>query len=255
MTLAAQTAAPPANRAVNQAIISSESRIRPPQPVYRFPDNRTYVYEVEWRLFTAGLATLRLESTGAEQRVTATADSTGVAALLYHVRDRFEAYFDPRTFCSSLISKHVEEGFRRVDTTVHFEYSRGRSVMQQKNLKNGQTKQVETPISGCVTDVVSGIYYIASLPLETGMTYTFPLNDGGKTVDVKATVEARESLTTPAGTFQTLRVQPSAATGVLKDKGRVWIWYTNDADRTPVQMRARLFWGTLTFRLQRVETK
>ncbi len=236
-------------------MIGAESRIRPPQPGYHFPDGQTYVYEVDWRLFTAGVASLRMESAGEEQRVLATADSTGVVALLYHVRDRFEAYLDPRTFCSSLITKHVEEGFRRVDTTVHFEYSRGQSVLQQKNLKTGQTKQQESPIAGCVTDVVSGIYYIASLPLASGVTYTFPLNDGGKTVDVKATVEARESVTTPAGTFQTLRVQPSAATGVLKDKGRVWIWYSNDADHIPVQMRARLFWGTLTFRLQRVETK
>ncbi len=236
-------------------MVGAESRIRPPRAGYHFPDGQTYVYEVDWRLFTAGVASLRMKSAGEEQRVLATADSTGVVALLYHVRDRFEAYLGPRTFCSSLITKHVEEGFRRVDTTVHFEYSRGQSVLQQKNLKTGQTKQQESPIVGCVTDVVSGIYYIASLPLESGVTYTFPLNDGGKTVDVKATVEARESVTTPAGTFQTLRVQPSAASGVLKDKGRVWIWYSNDADHVPVQMRARLFWGTLTFRLQRIETK
>ncbi len=253
LTLAAQGTAPPGNQAANT--ITAESRILPPAPGYHFPDRRTYIYEVDWRLFTAGIASLRMEATDAEQRITAAADSTGVVALLYHVHDRFEAYFDRRNFCSSLITKHVEEGFRRVDTTVHFEYSRGQSVMQQKNLKTGQTRQLDSPISGCGTDVVSGIYYIASLPLESGMTYTFPLNDGGKTVDVKVAVEARESITTPAGTFQTIRVQPSAASGVLKDKGRVWIWYSNDADRIPVQMRARLFWGTITFRLQRVETK
>ena len=29
----------------------------------------------------------------------------------------------------------------------------------------------------------------------------------------------------------------------------IWIWYTDDDHRMPVQMRARLFWGTITMRL------
>jgi len=42
---------------------------------------------------------------------------------------------------------------------------------------------------------------------------------------------------------------------VVKSKGRIWIWYSDDANHTPVQMRARMFWGTITFRLTRVERK
>ena len=57
----------------------------------------------------------------------------------------------------------------------------------------------------------------------------------------------------PAGTFQTARVQAEATTGSLKGKGTLSMWFTDDANHTPVQMRARLGWGTLIFRLQRVE--
>jgi hypothetical protein len=74
-------------------------------------------------------------------------------------------------------------------------------------------------------------------------------------VDVTVTAEARETVTTPAGTYKTLRVSPQATSGPVKDKGQIWIWYTDDATRIPVQMRARMFWGTLTFRLLRVEKK
>jgi hypothetical protein len=103
--------------------------------------------------------------------------------------------------------------------------------------------------------VLSGIFYVASLPLTPDATYVFPLNDGGETVEVRAHVEAREQVKTPAGTFATIRVAPEAASGVLKNRGRVWIWYSDDARRIPVQMRARMFWGTLTFRLVRIDTK
>jgi hypothetical protein len=235
--------------------MESESRITSPQPPYSFPNGQTFSYDVEWRLLTAGTAILRLEAVGSEERATATADSNGVVSVLYPVHDRFEAVFDPKTVCSARISKHTEEGFRRLDTTILFNYARRRSVLQEKNLKTGASKQDENDIPGCVTDVVSGIFYLASRPLQVGQTYTFPLNNGGKTNDVRARVEGREDIKTAAGAFHTLRVQPEAASGGAKSKGHIWIWYSDDASHIPVQMRARLWWGTLTLRLTHVEKK
>jgi len=237
------------------AVIESESRITPPPPGYSFANGQTLSYDVEWRLLTAGTATLRLDASGNEERVTATADSTGVVSVLYPVHDRFEASFDPRTFCSARITKHTEEGFRRLDTSIRFDYSRHQSVLQEKNLKTGASKQDENEIPGCVTDVVSGIFYLGSRPLQAGQAYTFPLNNGGKTHEVRARVEGREEIKTPAGAFRTVRVQPEAASGAVSSKGRIWIWYSDDAGHIPVQMRARLWWGTLTLRLTRVEKK
>ncbi|MBV9607984.1 MAG: DUF3108 domain-containing protein [Acidobacteria bacterium] len=257
--LAAQNPPPTAPRttpeAGNQAVIGAQSQIRPAPAGYKFPDGQRLVYEVEWRLLSAGVATLHMDNSGQEQHITGNADSIGVVSLLYRVHDRFESYFDTKTFCSSLMTKHTEEGFRRLDTLIRFEYGRRKSVLQQKNLKNGQTRQAENDIPACATDIVSGIFYVGSLPLQSGVSYTFPLNDGGTTVDVQARVEAREEVKTPAGTFQALRVQPEPTSGPLKQKGRIWIWYSDDTAHTPVQMRARLSWGTLTFRLQRIERK
>jgi hypothetical protein len=237
------------------AIIEAESRITPPPPSHSFPNGQAFFYDVEWRLLPAGTATLRLDASDNEERVTATADSTGVFSVLYPVHDRFDASFDRRTLCSARIAKHTEEGFRRLDTSIQFDYARHKSVLQEQNLKSGHSKQDENEIPGCVTDVVSSLFYLGSRPLQIGQTYTFPLNDGGKTTDVRARVEAREDVKTPAGTFHTLRVQPEASSGVVRSKGRIWIWYSDDASHTPVQMRARLFWGTITFRLARVEKK
>ncbi len=250
-----QTAPPQRPDPSPGAVIESESRITPPPPGHSFPNGQALSYDVEWRLLTAGTATLRLDASGKEERVTATADSTGVFSVLYPVHDRFDAWFDPRTFCSLRITKHTEEGFRRLDTSIRFDYARHKSVLQEKNLRSGHSKQDENDIPGCVTDVLSGIFYLGSRALQVGQSYTFPLNNGGKTNDVRARVEAREEIKTPAGTFHTLRVQPEASSGVVKSKGRIWIWYSDDASHIPVQMRARLFWGTLTLRLARVEKK
>jgi hypothetical protein len=226
-----------------------------PRPEYQFPLGQTYVYGGEWRVFSAGTATLRLEKAGPENRVVATADAAGTISLLYHVQDKLESFFDPASFCSHNTSRHLEEGFRRVDTNISFDYQHGKAVLDQKNLRKKEYKHETHDIPGCVTDMLSSVYYVASLPLLTGKTYNVPISDGGPTLTVLVHVEAREAIKTPAGTFNTVRVQPETASGALRDKGKVWIWYSDDAARVPVQMRARLAWGTLTFSLLRIEKK
>jgi Protein of unknown function (DUF3108) len=235
--------------ASQEAKISSGSHIQPLRPGYQFPFGETLHYEGEWRFFTAGVATLRIDPAGAQNHLTATADSTGVVALLYRVQDRFESYFDAKSLCSTKLVKHAEEGSHRRETVITYDYKRGKSVLDERNLKTNQQKKVENDIPGCVTDILSGILYVASLPLQVGQSFVFPVNDGNKTINVQAKVEAKEQIKTPAGTFQTVRLGSEGNADVLKNRGHISIWYTDDERHLPVQMRAKLFWGTLTIYL------
>src|SRR5215467_12830571 len=63
------------------------AQIMPPSQNFRFPNGQTYVYGVEWHLFNAGTARVKIEKEGAEEHVTAVADSSGVVNLLYGVHD------------------------------------------------------------------------------------------------------------------------------------------------------------------------
>lgn len=231
---------------------AAPAEITPPPPNYPFPDGRGYVYLAEWHLITAGSGLVKMESAGNEHKVTATAESQGVVNVIFPVHDRFEARFDPRTFCSLSIFKHSEEGSHKRETSIHFDYARKQSLLDEKNLKTGETKHVENDLSGCATDVITGFYYLQSLPLQLGSTYEFPISDG-KTTIVRARVDKREQVKVPVGTFQAVQVTAEAINGPLRNKGKVWVWYSDDASHIPVQMRAKLGWGTLLFRLQRIE--
>jgi hypothetical protein len=248
------TAAGQQTVAAQVATISSAARIEPLRAGFNFP-TQTLRYEAEYRFWTAGVATLKIQRSGSQMHVLGTADSTGVVAMLFRVQDRFESYFDATKLCSQSLTKHTEEGSHRRDTQIVFDYKAGKSILNETNLKTNQKKREEHDIPGCVTDVMSGVLYVASLPLTPNATYTFPLNDGGKTVNVQAHVEAKEQVKTPAGTFNTIRVGPEGDYGPLKNRGRIWIWYTDDAQHLPVQMKARLFWGTLTVYLTAVDGK
>src|SRR5271169_36191 len=203
-------------------------------------------------LITAGSGTVRMDAAGTDRKVTAIAESSGAVNILFPVHDRFESRFDPRTFCSLSIFKHSEEGSHKRETSIHFDYAHKKSTLDEKNLKTGEAKHVENDLAACATDVITGFYYLQSLPLQPGASYEFPISDG-KTTIVHATVEKREQIRVPAGTFSAVLVTAEATSGSLQSKGKVWVWFSDDPSHTPVQMRVKLGWGTLLFRLQRIE--
>ena len=226
-----------------------------PRPGYSFPQRQTLTYAVDWRVFPAGTAVIHFEAAGDRERISATADTVGAINMLFHVADRFQSDFDRQRGCTYDFNKQTVEGRRQINSTLRLDYTAGKSFLDEKNQVTGQTKHVEAPIGGCLTDLLSGIFYASSQPIAIGHNFVIPVVDAQRTVLVTMKVEGREQIKTPLGAFNTIRVQPTADAGVVKNRGNIWIWYTDDDRHLPVQMRARLFWGTITFRLTANENK
>ena len=226
-----------------------------PRAGFVFPARQTLTYSVDWRVFPAGTAVVHFESQGNQERLTATAETIGAINMLFHVSDHFQAQFDRDKGCTAEFDKQTVEGRRQINSTLKLDYAQGKSVLDEKNMVTGQSKRLEAGIPGCLTDLLSGVFYASSQPMEVGKSFYLPVVDPLRTVLVTMKVEGREELKTQAGTFKTIRVQPTADAGVVKNRGNIWIWYTDDERHLPVQMRARLFWGTITFRLASNEAK
>ena len=229
--------------------------LRAPRAGNAFPTHETLNYAVDWRVFPAGVVSFHEEADGDVERVTVTADTAGAVNLLFRVSDRFQSSFLRSTGCSESFFKQLIEGRRQVNSDLRFDYAQGKAILNEKNLISNISKHTESPIPSCVTDSLSAIFYIASQSLAVGQSFQMPLADAMKTIPVTIKVEGREEVNTPAGTFQTLRVEPTADAGIVKNRGNIWIWYSDDDRHLPVQMRARLFWGTITFRLTSVDQK
>lgn len=226
-----------------------------PQPGFQYPQRETLTFTVDWRVFTAGTAVFHLEQAGDVEKVSATADSSGAVNMLFAVVDKFQSGFDTKTGCSTGFNKQIQEGRRKIASELTFDYVRGKQFQHERNLVKGTATQKEANIPACVTDSLSAIFYAQSQPMVVGQTVGFPLADSMRTVTVGMKVEGKEEIKTPAGTFNTLKVEPLADEGVVKNRGHIWIWYTDDARHIPVQIQARLFWGTITFHLQSIEMK
>lgn len=212
------------------------------------------MYAVEWHLLNAGTATILIQRSKSGAHLHSTADTSGMVNRIYPVHDTFDAAVDPRTFCTGEVSKHSEEGPRRLDRKITFDYQNAKSHVDNYDLKLGQAKHEDFDIPGCVTDVVSGFFYASSLDLSPDSAQVFPVNDKGKTNDVKIEVEGRNKIKVPFGEFQAVRVRAEPISGPLKGKGLVWIWYSDDSRHIPLQMRSKLGFASLLFQLQRIDT-
>ena len=222
---------------------------------FEYPQHQTLTFTVDWRVFTAGIAVFHLDQAGDVLRISASADTIGAINMLFPVVDRFQSGFNLQTGCSIGFNKQIQEGRRKIASELAFDYEFGKQTQNERNLVKGTATHKVANIPACVTDSLSAIFYTQSQPLNVGQTTYFPLADSMRTVTVGMKVESKEEIKTPAGTFQTVKVQATADEGVVKNRGQIWIWYTDDTRHLPVQMQARLFWGTITFHLQSIEPK
>jgi hypothetical protein len=240
--------------------------VTPPMPGYSFPQHETLTFTVDWRVFTAGKAVFQLDQQGGLMHVTASADTVGATNMIYQVIDRFQSSFNPQTGCSAGFSKQTQEGRRNIASDLVFTpgaqappltperaANLGTQALTERNLVKKTTKTQQGQIPACSIDSLSGIFYVGSQNLTLGQDFKLPLADAMRTVGVTVKVETKEDVKTPAGTFSTIRVQPTADAGVVKNRGTITIWYTDDARHMPVQIRAKMLWGTITFHLQSVE--
>lgn len=227
-----------------------------------FSSGETLHYSISWRLFSAGEARIHIEhptSAGAPPfwQGTIQATSTGFVSRLYKVDDTLLSHFENGAMCSHSILKTLHEGRRHREIHIDFQKQRKMAVVKETDLAKKQLlRQAENPIPECAYDVVSALFYVRSQPLEVGKTYRVQVNDGAETLSITVEVQAKEEVKTGAGTFRAIRVEPKVFGGTLfRRSGRMLIWFSDDPQRLLVQLKAKLFVGTITAVLEQVERK
>jgi hypothetical protein len=224
----------------------------------RLPEKEILSFGVEWRLVRAGSAVMNWSAApraGARHwQANLRLESTGLVSKLFKVDDRYESLLNAE-FCTLSSFLNAQEGSRQRETKVTFDGAAGKASYLEKDLvKNSVVLSKEIEIPGCVHDVVSGLYYLRTIRLEPGQATQIPVSDGKKLVMARVEAQAREPLTTPAGSFKTVRYEAFLFNNVLfRRSGRLYVWLTDDNRRLPVQIRARLQFhiGTITLQLEK----
>ncbi len=163
--------------------------------------------------------------------------------LMFKVHDVLETWFDTATLSSRRFVQRIKEVNYKRDR--QFEIYPERAVYQQQ----GDTAMASVPQP---LDDASFLYFVRTVPLEPGHTYTFNryFRPDRNPVIVKAL--RRERITVPAGTFNTIVIQPIIKSqGIFAEGGEALMWLTDDDRRMMVQFKAKVpYLRTLDLYLQ-----
>lgn len=101
-------------------------------------------------------------------------------------------------------------------------------------------------------DLLSFWYYLRTVPLTEGDTFTVDLHSAGENHRIECRVEQREQVKTRYADFEAILVSPrTEGKGIFGARGGMEMWYSVDG-RLPVQIRASMKMGSVLFRLKDV---
>jgi hypothetical protein len=165
--------------------------------------------------------------------------------FFYKVNDVLESWFDRRTFASLRHVQDFEEGGK--DRERRFEiYPNDRYVEQRPGEEPRTDSTVAQPL-----DDGSFLYFVRTVTLAVGQTYTFNRYFRPDRNPVTIRVLRKERIKVPAGEFDAVVIQPIIkARGIFSENGQAEIWLSDDDRRMMLQMKSRLSFGSLNLYLR-----
>lgn len=220
------------------------------------PARETLSYKIEWRLITAGKATLGWQQGHDSSQIDVRVESVGLVSKLFRVEDDYHSTLGPGP-CSESSQLTAHEGSRDRETRVTYDGAAHKAdYLERDRVKNTVLLSRQTEIPSCVHDVSGGLYFLRTLHLEPGQSTTVPVSDGKKFAMAKVEAQLREDIKTDAGTFHAIRYQVDLFNNVLyRRPAHLDVWLSDDARKLPVEIRVRMQFtiGTITLLLEKVD--
>lgn len=211
-----------------------------------FASGERFVYDVLLNDAKVGKAVMKVEKTVLEGRevyhLISEVKSSGFFSVLIPINDRVESYMDVKDLYSHRIEIRKERRRKTEEKVVTFDQVGHRAVQW----KNNEEEIFEIPPR--VQDSLSSLYYFRTQPLpEAGEAVAIDIHESEKNGKLEIRSLSRHRVTTPAGSFKTIKVQTALPKeGPLSSKGRVYIWFTDDEKRIPVLMQTESKQGVIS---------
>ena len=215
-----------------------------------FGSGETLVYTIAWLKIEGGEMTLRtareMTSDGVPvHRMTLVATSNDYVSKFYPVRDLYETWVDARDFQPLRFEKHAREGRYESDEVEEFDLAR----------RIGSWREDRTPLPERVQDIISSFYFLRAQPLAIGQDVRIDMFSRGKVYKLKAAVLDKERVETEAGVFDAFKLQPQLReneTDEDRNRGKLFLWFSDDERRLPVMARTVMPIGSVTARLRKI---
>ncbi len=161
------------------------------------------------------------------------AKTSGLLAVV-DLKQQLASYLDTGTgLPRSASMDSIEPGYRLV-TTTRFERASAKAVVREKG-RFDNTYEIDVPPDA--TYFVALVFKLRTLPLEPGTIHAFDVLSARDLKRIDTQVEARETLSTKAGKFSTVKVRvPTQFSGKFSEKSPTYVWFSDDERRIIVRI-------------------
>ena len=204
------------------------------------------VFEVRWMGLLAGHARMAVSGQVARDghevyHIRTIAETSPFFSVFYTVRDMGETFIDARELFPWYFRLDQREGPHVNRRTVAFDQRRGVAVYTRN-----QNTPEEVKVPGGVQDSISSFYVLRTKSLRVGQSIHMKTFSNGRTYDVEVQILRQERVDTYWGPVDALVVRPLMRfEDVLRQKGEVLIWLTDDERRLPVRMKTAIKVGAI----------
>ena len=214
-----------------------------PTPAIPFGVGERFTYAVKLGPFKAGRGSMEVMSVDTIRGRNAWRAVFRVKGgiLGYKADNTMETWMDTATMASLRFTQDFEQ--TGSDRKKHYEIFPDRAMYQESD--KSEQPSISDPL-----DNASFIYFIRTVPLEIGCTYTFERYFRPDRNPVRIKVLRRETVKVPAGHIKRSSCSPMIKSkGIFSENSKAEIWFSEDASRIMVQLKADLPVGSLNLYL------
>lgn len=208
-------------------------------------------YRVSYGVMDAGEVVLELKETkkkGNDERSLIHAKgigrTLGAFNAFYKVYDVYETYIDKESVMPWFFKRRVNEGGYKISQDYEF-------LQNRKLVDNGEGKKYAVPMG--IQDMVSSFYYARTLDfknMKVGQTTSFKCFMDDEVFPLEIRYVGIESVKLRKGKVECMKFQPVVQTGrYFKKDDDVTFWVTNDVNRIPVMVKAKIPVGSVKMHL------
>tara|TARA_R110002072_G_scaffold534_6_gene3831 strand:+ start:11332 stop:12435 length:1104 start_codon:yes stop_codon:yes gene_type:complete len=212
-----------------------------------------FVFEVSYLGITAGYIKMNTDPVavlGGEDvfKFKANMRSARFYESIYSLDDSLESIVRIKDFIPLKYTLMQRESGQIVDDLQLFDQEKRKTYFWYKRIKKGRNKEIEKEefIPRFYQDSYSALYFVRGFPLKKNDVYEFPVITRGKLWIIKIKVGGVETIEIMDEDIQAIRVEAETRfPGVLKKKGDIVFWYSNDPYRKLLKFQANVKIGSI----------
>jgi hypothetical protein len=211
-------------------------------------------YLAHYGILNAGEATVEISTSNhyvngeMSTKIIGKGYSTGAFDFFFKVRDSYITYMNAESLEPYRFVRHVDEGGYVFDQEYNFDHQH-QKVVTEKN------DTVDVPIG--IQDLVSAYYYARSIDLDhykVGDVLTFEAFVDGRVEPIRIKYIGKETIKIKSGKYRCFKFQPIVQSGrVFKDPDDLVVYISDDKNRIPVLIEAKVIVGSVKLELMSTE--